>query len=88
MATNVNKVGKSQVKVRIINGVYKDDLKVAKTIPHRYVIRYPLESVTGVLPRQTRQVATGVGNIKFPKSAQQSKFFERLHSCYSSGTGA
>lgn len=75
MATNVNKIGKSLVKIRIINGIYKDDLKVAKSIPYRYVIRYSLESITGVLPRQTRQVATGVGNIKFPKAAQQSKFF-------------
>ena len=76
MATNVNKIGKSQLKIRIINGVYVDDLKIAKTEPTRFVFRYPLESITGVLPRQTRQIATGVGNVKFPKSAQQSVFLD------------
>ena len=76
MATNVNKIGKSELKIRICNGVFKDDKKVAKTEPTRFVVRYPVESITGVLPRQTRQIATGVGNVKFPKSAQQSVFLD------------
>ena len=71
MASNVTKTGKSALKIRIVNGIYKDDLKVAETIPFRYVIKYPLESITGILPRQTKQIVTGVGSVKFPKAAQQ-----------------